>query len=70
MYRALTSFSGINISMAKGQVREINEPDIAQDLLQAGYIEEVKDEIKEIKKEVEEEKKIETKKSNKKSTKK
>ena len=37
MYRAVTSFSGV-ISMAMGEVREISDPLIAEDLLKAGYI--------------------------------
>lgn len=41
MYRANISFSGI-ISMRKGEVREIKDKKIAKDLLNAGYIEEVK----------------------------
>ena len=41
MYKALISFSGI-VSMSKGQVREIEDKEIIKDLLNAGYIEEVK----------------------------
>lgn len=41
-YRALISFSG-NITMAMGEVREIDNKDIANDLLNAGYIEELKE---------------------------
>ena len=41
MYKALVSFSGI-ISMAKNEVREIKDKEIINDLLKAGYIEEVK----------------------------
>ena len=37
MYRALTSFSGI-ISMAVGEIREISDPSIVKDLINAGYI--------------------------------
>ena len=71
MYKALQSFSGPKISMAKGQVEDIKEPELIEDLKRAGYIEEVKDEIKKIEKEIKEEvKNIESKKSNKKSTKK
>lgn len=36
-YRALVSFSGV-ISMAEGEVREIEDPTIVNDLLKAGYI--------------------------------
>ena len=39
-YRALVSFTGL-VSMAKGQVREISDLSLAQDLLKAIYIEEV-----------------------------
>lgn len=42
MYKALVSFSGI-ISMGKGEVREITDKKIVKDLLQAKYIEEVKE---------------------------
>jgi hypothetical protein len=41
MYKALVSFSGL-VSMAKGQVGEIKDKEIIKDLLNAGYIEEVK----------------------------
>lgn len=40
-YRALVSFTGL-VSMAKGEVREISDFSLAQDLLNANYIEEVK----------------------------
>lgn len=36
-YKALISFSGL-ISMAEGEVREIEDPAIVNDLLKAGYI--------------------------------
>lgn len=39
MYKALVSFSG-QIAMAAGEVREIADPSVAEDLLRAGYIEE------------------------------
>lgn len=39
--KALTSFSGA-LTMSKGQEMEYNNKVILQDLLQAGYIEEVK----------------------------
>lgn len=41
-YRALVSFSGI-ISMAMGETREINDNSVVKDLLNAGYIEELKE---------------------------
>lgn len=56
MFKALKSFSG-KISMAKGQVKDIRDEAIIKDLLNAGYIEEVKEEVSKVKKEV---KKIET----------
>ena len=37
-YRALKGFSGL-ISMKKGEVKEIKDKHIADDLLKAGYIE-------------------------------
>lgn len=36
-YKATKSFSGI-ISMKKGDVREINDEDVAKDLLRAGFV--------------------------------
>lgn len=44
MYKALISFTGL-ISMAKGDVREISDISLANDLLKAGYVEQVKDVI-------------------------
>lgn len=41
MYKALKSFAGA-VSMRKGEVKEINDKEIVKDLLNAGYIEEVK----------------------------
>lgn len=41
-YRALVSFSGL-ISMSMGEVREIKDESIVNDLLKAGYIEELKE---------------------------
>jgi len=46
MYKALKSFAG-KVSMRKGEVKEINDKEIVKDLLNAGYIEEVKPEKKE-----------------------
>lgn len=45
MYKALISFSGI-VSMACGDVKDIKNKAVAEDLLRAGYIEEVKPEVK------------------------
>lgn len=72
MYKALKSFSGPLISMAKGQEKEITDPELIQDLICAGYIEEikVKDEIKKISENIKEEvKEIENKKGRRKNTK-
>ena len=38
VYKACVSFSGLNISMAKGQIREISDSALVDDLLKAGYI--------------------------------
>ena len=40
-YKALISFSGI-VSMAEGEVREISDKALIDDLTDAGYITEVK----------------------------
>ena len=47
MYQALKSFGGI-VSMKKGDIKEINDVNIANDLLNAGYIKKVKKEVKNI----------------------
>ena len=39
-YRALVSFAG-KVSMSEGEVRDINNPKIEKDLLNAHYIEEI-----------------------------
>lgn len=41
MYRAKVCFSGL-ISMSKGEVKDIKDKEIVKDLLNSGYIEEVK----------------------------
>ena len=51
MYKALKTFSGL-ISMAEGEVREIKDLSIVKDLLNAKYIEEVKEPTKDSKKTV------------------
>lgn len=61
MYKALISFTGL-VSMAKGDVREISDVSLANDLLKAGYIEEAKED------KPEEKPKAETKKAPKKET--
>ena len=45
MYRALIGFSGL-INMRKDEIREIKDKAIIEDLLKAGYIEEIKSEKK------------------------
>ena len=50
-YKALISFSCLSMSMAMGDVREISDSSLANDLLNAGYIFPLdSDEKKEIKK--------------------
>ena len=68
MYKALKSFGGI-VSMKKNEIKDINDENIINDLLNAGYIEEIKEEVKKIDtkvkdelKTLEEEVKTETKK--------
>lgn len=41
MYKALKSFGG-RVTMRRGEVKAISDPIIVKDLLNAGYIEEVK----------------------------
>lgn len=43
MYRAKIGFTGL-ITMKKGEVKEIKDKKIVKDLLNAGYIEEIKPE--------------------------
>ena len=45
MYKATRSFSGI-VSMKKGDVKEINNEEVAKDLIRAGYVIELADESK------------------------
>ena len=49
MYKALVSFSG-KVTMSAGDVREIADTTIAEDLLKAGYIESLEPKKKEEKK--------------------
>ena len=37
-YRALVSFSGLLVSMAQGEVREITDSALAERLIKVGYI--------------------------------
>jgi len=53
MYKALKSFSGL-VNMTKNEIKEIKDEAIAKDLLQAGYIEKIKEEPKKIKEEIKE----------------
>lgn len=47
MFKALKSFGG-KISMKKGETKDINDENIANDLLNAGYIEEIKEDLKKV----------------------
>lgn len=47
-YRALKNFVGV-LSMRKGEVKDIKDQEIAKDLLNAGYIEEVANKAKDSK---------------------
>ena len=44
-YKALISFTG-KISMAMGEIRDISDPPIEKDLVDAGYIKPVEEEKK------------------------
>lgn len=46
MYKALISFSGV-VNMAQGEIRDIPDSSVVEDLLRAGYIEAVDAEVKE-----------------------
>ena len=54
MFKALKSFCG-KVSMKKGEIKEINDVNIANDLLNAGLIEKVKEDVKKIETKVKEE---------------
>jgi len=45
MYKAIKTFAGTKIAMKKGDTKNFIEKEIAEDLLRAGYIEEIPDEI-------------------------
>lgn len=45
MYKAIKTFAGTKIAMKKGDTRNFIEKEIAEDLLRAGYIEEIKEEV-------------------------
>lgn len=47
MYKALKSFCG-KVSMKKGETKDIDDKNVIEDLLNAGYIEEIKNESKKI----------------------
>ena len=47
MYKALKSFCG-KVSMKKGETKDIDDINVIKDLLNAGYIEEIKNESKKI----------------------
>ncbi len=67
MYKALISFTGL-VSMAQGDIREISDISLANDLLKAGYIEEAKAEKPEKQPEAKPKAKAETKKATEKVT--
>lgn len=48
MYKAIKTFAGIKVAMKKGDIANYIEKEIAEDLLRAGYIEEIKEEIEEV----------------------
>lgn len=50
LVKALKSFSGKNISMFEGEVKDISDKTLLSDLLNAKYIEEVKTEKKKTRK--------------------
>lgn len=56
MFKALKSFGG-KVSMKKGETKDIKDENVIKDLLNAGYIEEIKENIIKIEEEV---KKIKT----------
>lgn len=43
MYKAIKTFAGTKIAMKKGDTKNFIEKEIAEDLLRAGYIEEIPD---------------------------
>ena len=49
MYKAIKTFAGIKIAMKKGDTKNFIEKEIAEDLLRAGYIEEVKEKVEPVK---------------------
>lgn len=55
MYKAIKTFAGTKIAMKKGDTRNFIEKEIAEDLLRAGYIEEIKLEAKAVEQEIKEE---------------
>lgn len=57
MFKALKSFCG-KISMKKNEIKDIDDKELIKDLLNAGYIEEIKEEVKKIDKKVKD--KVET----------
>lgn len=54
MYKAIKSFSGL-VSMKKGEIKDLKDAFIIKDLLNAGYIEEIKEEVKKVETKVKEE---------------
>ncbi len=62
MYKALKSFSGV-VSMVSGEIRDISNPLVVNDLVKAGYIVEVKPAKGKVKEEAEVKPKKTTKKT-------
>lgn len=54
MYKAIKTFAGIKVAMKKGDIANYIEKEIAEDLLRAGYIEEIKEEVEPVIVEIEE----------------
>ena len=54
MYKAIKSFSGL-VSMKKGEIKDLKDAYTIKDLLNAGYIEEIKEEVKKVETKVKEE---------------
>lgn len=61
MYKAIKTFAGNVIAMKKGDIKEYIDQKIAEDLLRAGYIEEVKEEVEPVVAEEQKEEVVEVK---------
>lgn len=47
MFKALKSFCG-KVSMKKGETKDLDDENLIKDLINSGFIEEIKDEIKKV----------------------